>query len=188
MRLAKALLAALAVAVLAGCTAVAAGQHRGAQVPVVGEPTVTAAPAVTSAPLARSVTPKVAAAARPAAARFYAMLSAGKFAASWHLLAPAVRSQLPLRAWVGVHAACPTANLGKTRVIKSVTVFGDAAIVATVIRGATAKAHASEDVFNYVHGHWSYSPPDLGIYEHGSVAADVTAARVAALCGGRKSF
>lgn len=188
MPLAKALLAGLAAAVLAGCSAVAAGQDGGARVPAVGEPTVTAAPAGSSAPQARSVTPRVAAAARPAAARFYSMLSAGKFAASWHLLAPAVRARLPLRVWVGVHAACPIAAVGKTRVIKSVTVFGDAAIVTTVIPGVTAQAHMSEDVFNYVRGHWSYSPPDLGIYEHGSVTADVAAAKAAALCAGRKSF
>jgi hypothetical protein len=205
MRLAKAFLAqavptALAAAALAGCGGSASGPDSGTQMPAVRGTTGTTAgtgvaattggntSAGGSAPLAPSITPKVEAAARPAAAHFYSTLSSGKFAASWDLLAPAVRKQIPLRVWVGVHDACPTATVGKTRVIKAVTVFGNAAIVTTVLPGAAAKARVSEDVFNYVSGQWAYSPEDLSIYEHGSVAADVAAAKKAALCTGWKSF
>jgi len=180
--------AALAAAALTGCSAAAAGPDSGGQLPAVRETTAATGSAASSAPLAPSVTPRVVAAVRPAAARFYATLSAGNYATSWHLLAPAVRKQIPLRVWVRVHEACPTATAGRTRVIKAVTVFGNAAIVTTVIPGSTAKTQVSEDVFNYVSGQWGYSPEDLRIYEHGSVAADVAAAKAAALCAGWKSF
>jgi hypothetical protein len=42
-------------------------------------------------------------------------------------------------------------------------------------------------VFNYSHDHWGYSPSNLGIYQHRSVAADVAAARAAGLCTAGKA-
>ncbi|MGH3422076.1 MAG: hypothetical protein ACRDOD_21075 [Streptosporangiaceae bacterium] len=68
------------------------------------------------------------------------------------------------------------------------TVFGGAAIITEKVPRSAAKVGPAEDVFNYAHGRWSYSPADLSIYHHGSVAADVAAARAADLCTGWKIF
>ena len=81
-----------------------------------------------------------------------------------------------------------SAGAGKSRIIKAVTVFGSAAIVTEAIAGAASKLGTAEDVFNYANGHWSYSPGDLSIYHHGSVAADVAAAKAAGFCTGWKIF
>lgn len=194
MRFGKGLAAAVAgltVAAVAGCAAAAAGPGPSPRAPAAPQASGHAASSgkgASSAALAPSITPRAEAAIRPAAAHFYAVLLGREFATSWELLAPAVRKQIPLRVWTGVHEACPTADAGKPRIIKTVTVFGDAAIVTSAVTGAPAKAGLSEDVFNYADGRWWYSPEDLGIYEHGSVAADVAAAKSAGLCAGWKSF
>ena len=126
--------------------------------------------------------------ARAAAVQFYGLYSASQFAEFWNLLAPATKSQVPQRVWVSVHEACPSAGAGKPRTIKAVTVFGNAAIVTEVIAGAQVKPGMAADVFNYADGHWSYSPEDLNIYQHGSVTADITAAKAAGLCAGWKIY
>ena len=77
---------------------------------------------------------------------------------------------------------------GKPRVIKALTVFGDAAIVTEAVTGAPSEPGTAEDVFGYADGRWSYSPQDLSIYHHGSVTADVAAAKAAGLCTSWKIF
>ena len=62
-----------------------------------------------------------------------------------------------------MHEACSAARPAKSRVIKSVTVFGNAAIVAETVTGARPVA---EDVFNYADGRWRYSPQTPSIYRH----------------------
>ena len=179
------LLATLAATAVAGCGS--AGPHSAGPAPAAGGSPGTLH-AGTAASVAPSITAGVKAAARPAAAHFYAVYSAGRYRASWQLLAPAVKRQIPVRAWVSVHEACPSADSSEPRVIKAVTVFGNAAIVTTTISGVPAVRATTEDVFDYADGRWGYSPEDLGIYQHGSVAADVTAAKHARLCGDWKSF
>ena len=177
MRLEKALLLGLVIASLAGCG--------GGSAPAASGP---GTPAASSGGLAPSITKDVQAAARPAAAHFYSVYSASKFTDSWHLLAVAARKQIPLRVWEGVHRACSSAGNGEPRVIKAVTLFGNAAIVTSVESGAPPKGDVTEDVFNYADGRWGYSPQEIGIYEHGSVRADIAAAKAARLCAGWKSF
>lgn len=125
--------------------------------------------------------------ARDAAAQYYSLYSASQFAASWDLLAPAAKHQVAKAVWVSVHQGCPSAGGGKARVIKFVTVFGNAAIVTQGVAGATTRREI-EDVFNYVNGRWGYSPADLSIYHHGSVAADIAAAKAAGFCAAWKDF
>ena len=72
--------------------------------------------------------------------------------------------------------------------IKAMTVFGDAAIVTEAITGAPSQLGTAEDVFSYANGHWSYSPQDLSIYLHGSVTADIAAAKAAGFCTSWKVF
>jgi hypothetical protein len=176
MRFVKVLLAGLTLAGLAGCS--------GASSP----PAVGPAAARTTASSVPSASPQVTDGARAAATQFYALYSAGRFSAFWDLLAAATKKQVPSRVWVGVHDACRGASAGKSRIIKSVTVFGDAAIVTESVAGAAHGSGPAEDVFNYLDGRWSYSPADLSIYHHGSVAADVAAARAAGLCSAGRIF
>jgi hypothetical protein len=126
--------------------------------------------------------------ARAAAVQFYGLYTATRFADSWDLLAPAAKREIPKSVWVSVHNACPSAGAGAPRAIRAVTVFGSAAIVTAVIAGAQSKQGPAQDVFNYINGQWRYSPEDLSTYRHGSVAADVAAAKSAGLCAGWKSF
>lgn len=130
--------------------------------------------------------PKTRAAVRAAAASFYRLYSASQFAASWALLALTAKKQVPQSVWVGVHEACPSAGTGMARAIKSVVVFGDAAIVTETITGTLSRLGPAEDVFNYANGHWGFSPGAPGIYHRGSVAADIAAAKAAGFCANRR--
>jgi hypothetical protein len=69
-----------------------------------------------------------------------------------------------------------------------VTAFGSAAIVTEAVAGIPANPGTAEDVFNYGDGQWSYSPGEVGIYAHGSIAADIAAAKSAGFCTGWKVF
>ena len=88
------------------------------------------------------------ASARAAAKRFYGLYATSHYATLWSLLAPATKREVTRKAWIGVHEACSAASAGKSRDIKAVTVFGNAAIVAETVTGVTPGT--VEDVFNYV--------------------------------------
>lgn len=183
MRFMKGIAASLAAVGLAGCAI--GGSSR----PSVPGPSATSPRVVIStAPAVVPASPQTRSRARTAAAQVYRLYSASQFAAFWRLLSPAVRHQVSRRVWVRVHDACPSAGAGKSRVIKAVTVFGGAAIITEKIPAAAVKAGTNEDVFDYAHGRWSYSPVNLSIYHHGSVAADVAAAKAAGLCTGWRIF
>ena len=181
MRLLKGLALGLITAGLVGCSG-------SASQPTV--PGVTSGPGVvtSTAPPAAPVSPKMRSGARAAAAQFYGLYSANNFTAFWNQLSPATKRRVSRRVWVDVHDACPVAAAGKSRIIKAVTVFGSAAIVTEAIAGAASNLGTAEDVFNYANGHWSYSPEDLSIYHHGSVTADIAAAKAAGFCTGWKIF
>jgi hypothetical protein len=142
----------------------------------------------TTAAAAAPVSTQMKNGARAAAAQFYSLYSASQFSAVWNLLSPTAKRQVAKSVWLGVHQACPGTGAGKSRTIKAVTAFGSAAIVTEVIAGAPASPGPAEDVFNYANGQWSYSPSQVGIYAHGSIAADVTAAKAAGYCTGWKVF
>jgi hypothetical protein len=181
MRLLKGLALGLIAVALVGCSGSASEPS------VAG---VTSSPAVvtSTAPPAAPVSPEMRSGARAAAAQFYGLYSANKFAAFWNLLSSATKRRVSRHVWVSVHDACPDADAGKSRIIKAVTVFGSAAIVTEAIAGAASNLDTAEDVFNYANGHWSYSPADLGIYDHGSVIADIAAAKAAGFCASWKIF
>ena len=184
MRLLKGLTVGIVAAGVAGCSAGGSSEPSS-----IAGPLTTAPRAVTStAPPAAPVSPHTRAGARAAAAQFYSLYSASQFAAFWNLLSPATKHQVSRRVWVSVHHACPAAGAGKSRIIEAVTVFGSAAIVTEAVARAASKPGRAEDVFNRAHGHWSYSLQDLSIYHHGSVAADIAAAKAAGFCTGWKIF
>lgn len=175
MRFRKGLLVSLVVAGLAACSG-------GASVPSAA-PALKLTTAASSVPSAGAGTR---AAARAAAEQFYGLYATSHYAALWNLLAPATKRQVSMQAWVAVHEACSTADAGKSRVIKAVTVFGDAAIVTEAV--APGAAGTVEDVFNYVDHSWRYSPQALDVYLHHSVTADIAAAKAARLCTTSKVF
>jgi hypothetical protein len=49
------------------------------------------------------------------------------------------------------------------------------------LTGATKPESATETLV-YANGHWGFSPRDLALYQHGSVSADVAAAKTAGGC------
>jgi hypothetical protein len=131
--------------------------------------------------------PLTKAGAHAAAAKFYRLYSTGQFAAMWDLLTLTAQRAVPRTTWVNVHANCPSVGAGTGRVIESVLVFGNAAIVTETVKGAASKLGTSHDVFNYANGHWAYAPNDLNIYHHGSVAADIAAAKAHGFCTSQKA-
>jgi hypothetical protein len=178
MRFPKSVLVGLVAVGLVGCSGTASGP------PSVSTPP-TAQTTASSVPLA---SPQMKAGARAAASQFYGLYSASRFAASWNLLAPATKRHVLRHVWVSVHEACPSIGTGKPRTIKAMTVFGDAAIVTESITGVPSQLGTAEDIFSYANGHWSYSPQDLNIYLHGSVTADIAAAKAAGFCTSWKLF
>ena len=182
MRLWQGLLAGMVAVGLVGCT------NSAAQPPDAGQSATasgTARPTV--APPAHPPA-GAKAAARAAAAQFDSAYFARRYAASWSLLAPAVRSEVPENVWVGVHDGCAAATSGLRRVIRAVTVFGNTAIVTETIRGSQSRHDTAEYVFVYANGSWGYSPVYPGIYRGTSIAADIHAAKAVGLCAGWKSF
>ncbi len=147
----------------------------------------TSAPTEPAATQTGPVEPETKAGARAAAAKYYRLYSASQFAASWDLLSPSTEGAVPRAVWVSVHAGCLSADAGTARVIKSVLVFGNAAIVTETIAGAPSRLGKAHDVFNYTNGHWGFAPNDLGIYHHGSVAADIAAAKAQGFCAPGKT-
>jgi hypothetical protein len=183
MRLSAGLAAGFAAACIAGCSV------GGAAMPSAGAPAATASRGVATsmAPPAPPASPSVRAGARAAASHFYDVYSARQFAAAWSLLATTARRQVSRQVWLSVHDGCAH-GASNSRVIKAVTVFGNAAIVTAAGPGAASKPDTTEDVFSYTDGRWLYSPGDLSIYLHGSVAADIAAARAAGNCASWKVF
>lgn len=150
-------------------------------------PKSTATPAGPPSTQAGPTEPLTKAGAKAAAAKFYRLYANGEFAASWDLLTLTARRAIPRATWVRVHARCLSADAGTGRVIKAVLVFGNAAIVTETVEGAASRSRNSHDVFNYAGGHWAYAPNDLTIYHHGSVAADIAAAKAQGFCTGRNA-
>ena len=188
MRLWKGLLVGLVAVGLAGCTNSAATSSSADQSPTAADQSPTAAGTVrpTAQPTPLPAGAKVS--ARAAASQFDSAYFASRFADSWSLLATDAQRQVPKEVWVGVHDGCPAVTSEVTRTIRSVTVFGNTAIVTETIMLSQSRRHTVEYVFYYMDGHWGYSPGYPGIYHHGSIAADVAAAKKAGLCAGWKTF
>jgi hypothetical protein len=167
---------AVGLAGLAGCTG---GSASGGQTPLTAATTRPTGYASAAAPGSQPMRTS----ARAAAIRFYDLYSDGQFAATWKLLTPQMRRDIPERVWVGVHEGCSAGGAAKPMTVTAVTVFGNAAIVTESIAGSV-----SEQVFSEVKGNWDYGPGTLGIYHRGSVTADISTARAAGFCGGSKTF
>lgn len=168
------------LACLAGCS--------GGGVPTAGPVPSTSLVNPAPGPPPPAADPAVRAAARPAVIRFYAAISAARFKDSWQMLAPAAKHEISLRVWQDVHLACKPGRTVKPPVIKAVTTFGNAAIVTAIATDASSRLHTTRDVFNFADDRWGYQPAEIGIYSHGSISADLAAAKRDGLCNGWKSF
>jgi hypothetical protein len=177
----KALLLGVAAVGLVGCTNSVSTSSLPSQSPTTVK--FSGPPAAKATPIPHGA----ASGARAAAVQFDSTYFASKFAASWDLLSADVKRAIPERVWVGVHDGCQSAQTNVTRVIKSVTVFGYAAIVTETVT-AQSKRSTGENVFNYANGRWGYSPENLNIYHRGSVSADIAAAKAAGFCSGQQPF
>ena len=127
---------------------------------------------VHTAPLSE---PSTMAAVRADAADYLSLASAGQFAITYQMLSASARQAITQQAWVAVHQACA----GTSYQIRHLAVAGK---TATVTVGLTGGHQGTlSETFVYVAGSWGVSP-DLRLYQHGSVSADVAAARMQGGC------
>ena len=83
---------------------------------------------------------------------------------------------------MAVHKACPSAAAGLAFQIKDVTVTGGMAIVTYSLSGAGAALGSATQAFTYSGGRWWLALSDPGAYRHGSVKADIAAAKAQGSC------
>lgn len=128
--------------------------------------------------------PETAAGAKAAAQQYFGLYSAGQYAAAWPLLAPTAQKAVPEATWAAVHQDCPSESAGLAYDVKNVTVTGSTAIATVTLAGAASSLASGSEAFTYAGGKWGYapSPSDLSLYQHGSVAADVAAAKAQGYC------
>jgi hypothetical protein len=141
--------------------------------PASGSPAPSARPATTAGE------PQTAAAVRADAGEYLSLYSAGQYAIIYQMLSAQARRKINERAWVAVHEGCPGG--GKVYKITRVAVTGRTAVVTAAMAGAAASL-AQRETLVYTAGHWGFSPRDLSLYQHGSVAADVAAAHAQGGC------
>ena len=148
-----------------------------------GSPSSAGSPAASASTAAAE--PDTAAGVRAAAQQFYALYSAGQWGAAWAYLAPAARGAVTVATWSAVHDACPGPTAGLARVIKSVTFAGTTAVVSETVAGSLGNLTTVSDAWTYSGGRWglSLSASSMSFYKHGSVNADIAAAKAAGECG-----
>jgi hypothetical protein len=147
---------------LAACSAASPGPAAG-----------TKARPVRTAPLNEPVT---LAAVRADTADYLSLASAGQFAITYQMLSASARQSITQQAWVAVHQTCA----GTSYKIKHLAVAGK---TATVTVGLTGGHRGTlTETLSYTAGSWGISPRDLGLYQHGSVAADVAAVKAQGGC------
>ena len=148
-----------------------------------GSPSSAGSPAASASTAAAE--PDTAAGVRAAAQQFYALYSAGQWGAAWAYLAPAAQSAVSVATWTAVHNGCPGPTVGLARVIKSVTFAGTTAVVSETVAGSLGNLATVSDAWTYSGGRWGFSLPasSMSFYKHGSVSADIAAAKAAGECG-----
>jgi hypothetical protein len=165
-----------AVVAIAGGAVYALSRH--------DSPSSAAGPAVSASTVAVAE-PDTAGGARIAATQFYALYSASQWGAAWAYLAPAAQRAVPADTWTAVHDGCPGPTAGLARVIKSVTFAGTTAVVSETVAGSLGNIATVSDAWTYSGGRWGFSPSasSMSFYRHGSVKADIAAAKAAGDCG-----
>jgi hypothetical protein len=187
MRLAILVLTGVVAAGVVGC---ASSNDRAGSGVAARSATQLTSPTVNSSPakaLATQLSQTARSDARAAATQFDGIYTSSNFSASWDMLASSTQRQIPRAVWVAVHNQC-AATSGATRVvIRSVTIFGNDAVVTTTLT-KTGPAGSTEEIFAYDDDGWHYAPGDPSIYQHSSVQADVAAAKAVGLFASGKYF
>ncbi len=168
------LAAAAAGLALAACSTAGSGNT--------GGPSSPASSASPGAHASAPVEPGTAAAVRADADDYLTLYTAGQFAIIYQMLSAPARQAINEQAWVSVHRGCPGATGGLSYRIRRVAVTGKTAVVTVALMGGAAKPESATETLVYAGGHWGFSPRDLGLYRHGSVPADVAAAKAAGGC------
>jgi hypothetical protein len=140
------------------------------------------AAAVASTAQASTAQPETAAAASAVARQYFGLYSAGQFAAAYGLLAPSARRAVSETTWVAVHQGCPSQAAGLAYEVKDATLTGNTAVVTVSLAGAASSLASESEALTYSRGRWGFVPNDLSLYEHGSVKADLAAAKAAGYC------
>ncbi len=81
-----------------------------------------------------------------------------------------------------MHRGCPSQAAGLAYNVKDTTLTGSTAVVTVSLAGAAASIGSESESLTYSAGRWGFVPNDLSSYEHGSVKADITAAKAAGYC------
>ena len=113
---------------------------------------------------------------------YLTLYTAGQFAIIYQMLSAPVRQAIDQQAWVAVHRGCLGAAGGMTYKIRHIAVAGKTAVVTVALTGGSTKPENATETLVYANGHWGFSPRDLALYRHGSVSADVAAAKAAGGC------
>ena len=120
--------------------------------------------------------PATLAAVRADADDYLSLDSAGQFAITYQMLSASARQAITQQAWVAVHRACA----GTSYQLKHLSVAGRTATAKVGLTGG--HRGTLTETLVYVAGSWGVSPGDLSLYQHGSVSADVAAARAHGGC------
>ena len=158
---------------LAACSGTSSGSPAG--------PPAQAHSASPGAHASTPVEPDTVSAVRADADDYLTLYTAGQFAVIYQMLSAPARQAIDQQAWVAVHRGCPGATGGMTYKIRHIAVAGQTAVVTVALTGA-AKPESTTETLVYAGGHWGFSPRDLALYRHGSVSADVAAAKAAGGC------
>ena len=173
--------AVLVIAVLAGAVAYLMHKVSGLEAAAVA-PTASSPAAVRTS--SSSAEPQTKTGVKAAATAFYDLYAASQWAQAWSYLAPATQRAVSVKTWTGVHEQCASQTAGLARTIRGVTMSGSTAVVDETGAGALGTLATVSDVWVYSGGKWGLKlgKSRTAVYSHGSVKADVAAARAAGEC------
>jgi hypothetical protein len=174
-RLAAASITVAALIATAACSSTPAA-------PATSAATTAAMPTAADSSPRAAAQQETAAAAAAVAKQYFGLYSAGQFALSWTLLAPSAQRSVSKATWVAVHQGCPAQSAGLAYEVKDTTVTGNTAVVTVSLAGVAASIGSESEAFTYSGGRWGLVPDDLSFYRHGSIRADIAAAKAAGYC------
>lgn len=80
---------------------------------------------------------------------------------------------------MALHQGCRAQAAGLAYEVKDATVTGNTAVVTVSLSGAAASIGSESEALTYSAGRWGLVPNDLSFYKHGSIWADIAAAKAA---------
>lgn len=100
----------------------------------------------------------------------------------WGADAPSAQHSVSKATWVAVHQGSPARSASLTYEVKDATLTGSTAVVIVSLSGVAASIGSESEAFTYSAGRWGLVPGDLSFYKHGSIRADIAAAKAAGYC------